>query len=372
MNPTVILLGASVRAAADSAARAGWAAWCADLFADRDLRLRADVRAIASDHYPQAFLDVLEFAPAVPVIYTGALENHPALIAKLARPVWGSSPGVLRDVRNPSLWTAAVVDAGLPCPRISREPQASGRWLLKPIRGGAGAGVISYKQQAFDSRSHYLQEFIEGASASALCIGTENGAILVGVSFQLSGQSWLHAGGFQYAGNIGPIPISLSQCASWQALADVLVKAFRLRGLFGIDAIVRDDRPWPVEINPRYSASVEIHERATGIALLDWHRRAFDGSVLPTWRSPEPLACHGKAVMYARQAFVFPQDGPWMESLRSDADIDRTAFADIPEAGTQIGVGQPVLTFFASASNSRECLSRLEEIADALARSLWG
>ena len=44
--------------------------------------------------------------------------------------------------------------------------------------------------------------------------------------------------------------------------------AFGLAGWFGVDFILRDGIPWPVEINPRYTASVEIHELASGRSLL--------------------------------------------------------------------------------------------------------
>ncbi len=371
-SPTVILLGASVRAAADSAARAGWTTWCADLFADRDLRLRADVRAISSERYPHALLDQLELAPPGPVVYTGALENYPNLIAKIHRSLWGNSADVLRAVRDPWQWTAALATAGLPYPRIEREPQSMGRWLLKPLRSGAGIGIVSYHQQVIDPRTHFLQERIEGTPISALCIGTGSSAILVGVTEQLIGTPWLNAAGFYYAGNLGPIPLSPSDRNRWQTLANLLANRFRLRGLFGIDAILHDGIPWPIEINPRYTAAVEIHERASHLALLDWHRQAFDDAAMPTWQPAEPSVCHGKAVLYARETFSFPHDGPWMESLRKGVNVNDVAFADIPDAGAQILAGQPVLTLFASAATPSECSANLEEIASALARRLWG
>ena len=54
----------------------------------------------------------------------------------------------------------------------------------------------------------------------------------------------------------------------FESLGDALASAFGLAGWFGVDYILRDEIPWPVEINPRYTASVEIHELATGRSLL--------------------------------------------------------------------------------------------------------
>ena len=47
------------------------------------------------------------------------------------------------------------------------------------------------------------------------------------------------------------------------ALADV----FDLCGLFGVDGVVRGNRFWPVEINPRYTASMEVLEYVPGACL---------------------------------------------------------------------------------------------------------
>ena len=58
-------------------------------------------------------------------------------------------------------------------------------------------------------------------------------------------------------------------------------KAAGLRGLFGVDFVLRDGIPWPVEVNPRYTASVEVLEFAAGIRALTLHRSIFaaNGSI---------------------------------------------------------------------------------------------
>src|SRR5262245_61077027 len=51
----LMIFGASARAAAFSALRAGLEPWCADLFADRDLQARCSVARIAPSGYPGNF-----------------------------------------------------------------------------------------------------------------------------------------------------------------------------------------------------------------------------------------------------------------------------------------------------------------------------
>ena len=94
MGNPIIILGASARAAAQSARRADYEPWCVDLFADRDLREIATVHPCPPNEYPGAMLRLLEQAPpGAGVLLTGAMENYPDLLQAIAyqRPLLGSS-----------------------------------------------------------------------------------------------------------------------------------------------------------------------------------------------------------------------------------------------------------------------------------------
>src|SRR5207245_11806307 len=131
---TVLLIGASVRAAAGSALRAGLRPWCVDLFADADLQAACPARRLPGK-YPHGFIAAAAAAPAAPWLYTGGLENWPGLIGRLAgqRLLWGNGPDVLRAVRRPEKIAKLLAERGLPCPAI-RVPAwtapRSRRWLL--------------------------------------------------------------------------------------------------------------------------------------------------------------------------------------------------------------------------------------------------
>ena len=139
-------------------------------------------------------------------------------------------------------------------------------------------------------------------------------------------------------------------------------------GLFGVDGLLDGDTFRPVEVNPRYTASVEVVELSTGIAALDLHRRAFE--VVP---GPLPRATTrrvvGKAVVYAPTRSVFPESGPWLDGLGEPSLDIVPAYGDIPAAGEALLPGHPVLTVFASASTPEECEHRLRDrAADVSAR----
>jgi uncharacterized protein len=261
---------------------------------------------------------------------------------------------------------------GIACPAISEVPVATGCWLLKPRHGAGGFGIQPYAGKSFNPSTHFLQERIDGPPCSAIFLGHERCAFCYGATQQLIGVPWLNATGFHYAGNVGPLPLDSATVARWHQLGSALASFFGLRGLFGVDAIMRDGVPWPVEINPRYTASVELLERSYKKPLLTAHRATFEQMPLPTLAIPARPPVWGKAILYARKTLSFPREGPWREALQQDVDLDRSEYADIPHTGEVILQGRPVLTLFASAATTAECLERLQEKAQALDRRLCG
>ena len=157
------------------------------------------------------------------------------------------------------------------------------------------------------SASYYFQERIIGPSFSALYMGRRDGTRLLGVTQQLLG---VPGNSFGYRGSIGPWPIEDSLARKIHELGEVVASASGLVGWFGIDYVLRDGEPWPVEVNPRYTASVEVHELTcpTRRALVGEHRLACEGGVVPA-PAPDAASSHcvvAKLVIHA----PFEVDGP--------------------------------------------------------------
>src|SRR6266446_1235145 len=342
----IIILGASTRAAAFSALRAGLRPWCADLFADRDLAARSPVVRVPASDYPHAFLEVASQRVHGPWIYTGALENRRKLVRQIARfrPLWGNDARALQLCRSPQFVASLLAKEDLPHARLqtgSADLPQDSRWLLKPIHGAGGTGIVfaSPKQATNLRRKTYCQEYVEGESCSAVYLANGRTARLAGATRQLVGEAGLHAGPFQYCGSIGPLPLSDALRSALAKIGNVLTGGCRLRGLFGVDFILRGESPCPVELNPRYTASLEVLEYATGWKALMDHANIFGSSAaepMPaTFAHAVPFI--GKAILFAREALAFPQDGPWNDTLRAAASVhDLPSFADIPHAGEAI------------------------------------
>jgi predicted ATP-grasp superfamily ATP-dependent carboligase len=349
--------------------------WCADLFGDLDLRQHCPVTAIPTAEYPCGFERILSDAPPAPWMYTGAIENRRPLIRRLckSRPLWGNDSRVLAVVRSPRRVHELLRSSLYFCPEVRSATAlpAEGRWLLKPRAGAGGSGIRFWNGLPLRARlaaQYYLQEFVPGLSYSAVYLGNAGKSMLLGITRQLVGLPWLNAKRFAYCGSIGPwTPTSDFQRTLFEGLGGILTSQCGMQGLFGVDVVVgRIGLPRPVEVNPRYSASVEVLEYATGLTALGMHRHVFDPSA-PEPRPPSRNGIVGKAIYYAPHKLTFPSDGPWMDTLRNPPPIEEMpAFADIPPAGQVIEAGKPVLTFFVRDTHDLNCEVKLNRIADAL------
>lgn len=369
---SLFLIGASIRAAAWSALRAGLAPRGVDLFADRDTAELCPVVRLPGRQYPRGLVRLAGAAADEPWMYTGALENWPRVIESilLRRPrLWGNPPEVLRRVRSPRLLFAWLHEHDLPCPRHCFQPPdpARGRWLIKPVASGGGQHIAFWDGRTSSRHRFFFQEFIEGQPCAAVYLGLNGRSRLLGVTEQLVGQDWLQAAPFHYCGSIGPLPLSPALRTGFERLGAVLAAGFKLQGLFGVDCVLRNGVPLPIEVNPRYTASIEVLERASDFASLAWQRAAFEpSSPAPAIETPIPAGQSvGKAILFSRQSLRFPSKVLWEGRNLED-------FADIPQAGQQIDPGQPIMTFFSQALTIEGCRRKLQETADMLDRMLFG
>jgi predicted ATP-grasp superfamily ATP-dependent carboligase len=379
-EPSLLIFGASARAAAFSALRAGLRPWCADLFADADLRARCPTVRVPGDVYPRGFLRLVDRELPGPWMYTGALENRWELVEAMTRhrPLWGNGELALRRARSPWLVAHLLREAELPSLAVHpgpHDPGPGGRWLLKSWAGAGGRGIRFWDGQTCRVRpTAYFQEYVEGTPCAAVYVGDGRQARLLGVTRQLVGEAWLNAAPFHYCGSLGPLTPEPDLRGLLQRLGDVLADRCFLRGVFGIDFIGKDGFPWAVEVNPRYTASVEVLEHATGVPALALHRRVFDPTA-PAHPQAVPVepGIVGKAVLFAREPLTFPDDGPWLSAVRAPGPVwEVPAFADAPGAGERIEAGRPVLSFFARAASEAACLEELRVRAADLDSRLFG
>ena len=377
----LFIAGASVRAAAQSAQRAGFHSIVgADLFGDHDLR-RCVVRnhRVDTDYGNLADLARTEYntSPTLAWMYTGALENCADVVDAVPIPLLGNASSVLREIRNPWLVAGALRNAYLPVAELATADttgdDTSGQktpphgWIRKPTLSSAGHQVERCASKSeltassneaivgspdglrFVKDEFYLQEFIVGSPVSGLFVAARGQAVLLGVTRQLSGIEQGGTSPFGYSGSVGPLPLGDVQAEQWRQVGETLAAAFSLSGLFGVDAIETPLGFVPVEVNPRYPASAEVIDRASHLSSVRCHVDACLTGVLPprdVWRSAEGWA--GKLYVFAkRSATVGTQLSKWFANQAELSSDDRPTVADLPSLGTPFEPGWPVATALA-------------------------
>ena len=361
----VLIVGATARAAAMSAIRAGWNPTTIDLFADRDLQAIAETIQVDPANYPLGLMQEAMTRSPRPWIYTGGLENYPNIVDRISHHhhLWGNDGTILRQIRDPVLLSQVLKEHDFQAPAVSLVPEnldPSMSWLIKPRASAGGLRVEHWAgtYRDLDRQASYFQQFIPGECGSAVYLADRLAVELVAITQQLVGEPGRP---FVYRGNCLPMAISEDIFKKLVHLGTILKSRFDLRGVFGVDFILHEDHPWPIEVNPRYTASIELVEWSTGRSLLAEHRQAFDQSAPRMKPSRGFSGVVGKLIVYARAPSKFPP----IQSIRS---LCRDPFtmprcADIPPNGESFQAGDPILTLLGDGATEEQCLSRLERRA---------
>ena len=371
---SVLLCGASVRSLAESAIAASLRPLCVDFFEDEDLkkilgsgRGRFVGRIDSFSQLPQRIRSVRN---TIPLLWAGGLENHTDLLRKIGqlRPVIGAFPDTVDQLRDPWKLKSWLAEATIGVPRLGTEATADAdcHWLRKSLAssGGTGIGVPSSddaKNPVSSSRGVYLQEYIDGVPMSATLCADESGAQLIGMSLQLIGWPSLGASGFLFCGNVGPVDPGAQVTQQILEAARILADHSGLRGVFGIDFILRQGHAWFLELNPRMTASHMLYElQQPGmithlhLAALGWKsvrpRRSLE---MNASRTPVPLSpAAARLILWTRDEVRVP-DAFGSESCST------VKIADCPQPGTIVPRSSPLCSIHIVADDIEGIMRQL-------------
>jgi predicted ATP-grasp superfamily ATP-dependent carboligase len=391
----VLIAGVSTRAAAESAARAGFDVTAIDAYADLDQHSAVRALSVPRDFGMRSTAHTTAAAARSidcdAVAYLSSFENYPRALATLAagRALWGNPPDILGRVRDPLVLASTLRQHGFTVPDVrllasARLAASCGKaspqlaeaampraeagpndWLVKPLRSGGGRRVRAWRGGRIP-RDCYLQQRIEGTPGSIVFVAVGGRAVPLAVSRQLIGDAAFGAVGYRYCGNIlapaddPQFASGISLLGAACALARVVAAEFRLTGLNGIDFIAREGVPYPIEVNPRWSASMELVEQVFGLAVFGLHADACGRGVLPDVNltaDQKRGRAVGKAIVFARRDVVTGDTRPWL--------ADPTV-RDVPHRGQRFGIGQPVCTVFATGPDGGGCYRALVRRATAI------
>jgi predicted ATP-grasp superfamily ATP-dependent carboligase len=258
------------------------------------------------------------------------------------------------------------------CPERSEGVTSEGffsrarRWLRKPVRSGGGHDVTFWPADRPAGAGFMLQEYIPGQSCSISFVANGRACVVLGLTEQLIGRPEFGAAEFRYCGNILPLAQTVAGLKSQvsgllvqlQQIATALTREFGLVGVNGVDFVLSDDgQVYPLEVNPRYSASMELIEWAYGLSIFDLHVRAIVQGELPEFDLTPRLAdgpFFGKAILYAEQDGVAPDTRDW----------PARCIRDVPWPDETLTAGGPICTVLATGLTRADCYAGLTTQAE--------
>jgi predicted ATP-grasp superfamily ATP-dependent carboligase len=131
----------------------------------------------------------------------------------------------------------------------------------------------------------------------------------------------------------------------------------------GVDFIVRGGIPIPIEVNPRYTAAMELAERRNGVSVFAAHVAGCTDRLTELSIPAPRRGAFGKALVFARGPVTVGDTRPW---------LDNPDIRDIPNPGSFIGQGSPICTVFATGRTTAECYARLAQRADDIYAAVEG
>ncbi|MEO1527366.1 MAG: ATP-grasp domain-containing protein [Planctomycetota bacterium] len=332
----IILVGASVRSAAESARRAGYRVYAVDRFGDRETRAAAE-RWFSLEATKRTFPDDLRsVASTARIAIVGGLcdeyVGHSAFI--------GASPSAFQESDCPVFLANLARDARVHFPVTTTSlPASRGPWLVKRTASCGGLGVTTLTSETPREllAGSYIQRRERGRVVGASFLGCRSESRLLGVCGLLTKR--LENRPFVFAGAVGPIPIRPTALNQIRALGDAFVTRCRIDGPFNIDVVVNHDRVTLLEVNPRWSASMELleaswmHHLNRDCSFFEafevWNERLRNGPCRQTF---------WKRIVYAdRQATIRP------ERFKAD-DSRRWCWTDTPHEPVLVQKGEPIAT----------------------------
>ena len=371
-----MLIGLSTRALAESAVKHCRNVVTLDYFGDQDQRAQVENFSLAREYrLPFSAANLLKASQDLTfdtVAYTANFENHPNIVAALSdrASLAGNGAETVRRIRDWSVLREFCEKRKIPHPQTllpgeERLATNGQKWLCKPVNQGGGHSIRPWDGRPLNDSS-ILQSYMDGMSASATFLADGQRCKIIGLTRQLIGRSELGGSGYTWCGNILPLGLNAHKTKTLleavENMVSKLTQNFGLKGFGGMDFIISegvDGKLYPslLEINPRYTGSMELIESAYGLNIYTLHLDACGGQ-LPDFnllKHPNEKY-YGKSIVYARKELNIQNTYDWAELGRKD----------IPFPNDSIKPGHPICTITAEADTYNTCLAKLITRADTL------
>ncbi len=346
MRGRVLVAGFATRHVAQSARRAGYTVYAVDNFCDQDLAWCTE-DCITYEENAEISEKIAEMAARHPVdalVVTSGAEAVGTTI-----PLYGTPPRKVERFLDKLEIQRFFEELDVPVPSLAED----GHYpvMVKPRLGSGGwrnAIVRSEEelrrwQEVWPDVPYVAQSLVDGIPASVSCVADGRRARAIAVNRQILRGEGERAHGF--AGSVTPFGHPLA--GDMVACAERIAAASGCVGSIGID-FMAGERPWAIEINPRFQATLDTVEMAIGESVFAMHMDACRGAI----PSARPVA-RGVAI---RRILFAERD------MRLSADLAPLAprVADIPWPDTEFEEGNALVSVYGWGETEALAWSDLE------------
>ncbi|MDD1678363.1 MAG: ATP-grasp domain-containing protein [Methanomicrobiales archaeon] len=332
MQQHVLVAGFSTRHVVQSAYKAGYITYAVDHFCDQDLfwYTRDRMRFEELEEIPGCIQALAEKYPIDFLVVTSGAEHLRTRI-----PLLGTPADRIARLLDKEKTHQFFTELGIPTPTLVGE--GAYPMMVKPVKGAGGwrnrvllnDAEKSAWIQEFPDTPRIFQHIVKGTPASVSCLSDGKRGVAVAVNEQILQGSKEAPYGF--AGCI--TPIDHPEADEMIRLAEKAAGESGCIGSLGVDFVLSEEA-WAIEVNPRFQATLDTVEMATGCNLFRLHARAFSGD-LPG-RRPPARRFASRRIMFAERDF----------ELRGDLARFAPAVADIPWPGSHFEEGNAVVSVF--------------------------
>ncbi len=328
-----LIVGSNVRNVAESARKAGFEVYALTEHDDADLRIYArEVFLIENKDEKSVRKRALEISESIGAEIITASGYETLFNRKL------------EIVVNKRKFYRKLENLGIAFPELLSDGEMG---ILKPEIGGGGEDVrLSDRCE----KGYILQRFIDGIPCSASVLSNRREAKAIAVNKMIVGDSRFNASGFKYCGNVTPFKTELEK--KLRKIAEELALAFELEGNIGVDFIL-SDKPYVLEINPRFQGSLDTIEWSSDCNLFKMHLDAINGKL----REVKQRRFAGRAILFTDKDLKI-----------RNSPIGNPFFADIPKKGDVYLKGDPLVSILSSGKSESDVVDKLIRRKDLI----WG
>lgn len=345
----ILIVANSARMLVQYAKKEGFSTLAIDCFVDRDTQCMTlgcvKVNSLSLLDVQAAVSSLTEQYAISYVVYGSGLEYHLTTLKYLEQNfiVLGNASDVFLSVQDKTQFFLELRTLHIVYPKTEFEqPEKTAGWLQKPLKGEGGVGITRAETKQ-SSDSCYWQKFCTGKPLSALFIA--NGSEHKIIGFQKQEVTQLGYDEFVFSAVISQPEINNSIVRYLDEIICKLVSAFSLKGINSLDFIENNQQCYVLEINPRFSASLNLYNSGFFLAHID---SCLEGGELPHLKPQNSYKAY--KIIFSEVDFIIGEQIDWPEWV-----------VDIPVEGSIINTAMPICSIIAGGKNEQQVDDLLQE-----------